>query len=388
MALASSLFRRPAAALLLAGTAWLLWKGPGLLHGRAHFGVWREGQGGQTAIGLSLSLNAAQAEERLSALDGTSVTVFLVPAQVALAPGLLGAGHELGLLGHPGRGLSRARRQLEALGGQVRLLKPGRYQPLTVAQARRAGLQPVWPGPAGPPEELLARAEPGGLLDLDGLGPAQVGSLLAELRARGYQPGPVGQLKGLRPETLRGLLQRLYRRVVDVPFDRKHGTVALTQRPRGLFRISKRPYDGPPLTLPDGRMLRAGMPAAELHIYSKRLVALAELSPLTGLRAVQSSLHDVAQALEEREEFNEVAFIYALTIFGSVLGPVGFQTEPLPDRRQARLMAVFFNLLRVLYGAKNTDSQVLLPGVIWMSRATLLSRYGRGGRRVRGTTPD
>ena len=90
----------------------------------------------------------------------------------------------------------------------------------------------------------------------------------------------------------------------------------------------------------------------------------------------------LAQALEERAEFRDVQFVYALTIFAGVLGPMGFQSQALPDVRQARVMAIFFNLLRVLYGAKNTDSQQLLPAVIWMSRSTLLARYGAHRRNT------
>ncbi len=367
--------------LLGGGLGVLAWKAlPALLLGRLQFGVLREGQGGQIAIGLSLS--GTPGPEVLAALDATPITVF-VPADSALVTDLSAAGHEVGLLARSSRDLAAGRARLTDLSGcDVGLLRSARFHLLTLLRVRQAGLRAVWPGRPGTVENLLANAEPGGLLDLTGLSATHIAELLARLRERGYQPGPVGALKGLRTETLRGLAQRLYRRVFDQHFDRRHGTVALTQRPRGLFRISRRGYDGPPLTLPGGDRFEPGTPAAELHIYSKRLVALAELSALTGLRGVQSSLYDVAQALEERLEFREVRLIYALTIFGGVLGTMGFQTEPLHDPRQARIMAVFFNLLRVLYGAKNTDSQVLLPGVIWMSREQLLERYGGGRRRA------
>ncbi|WP_456832106.1 YkoP family protein [Deinococcus sp. UYEF24] len=376
-------------ALLLGAAVWALWKGPGLLQGRAQFGVLREGQGGQVANGLSLRVVQAADQDVLAALEGTPITLFLAPSQGSQAAVLRAAGHELGLLAASSRTLKADHHRLEAhlAGAQghvpVSLVSVGHYHPLTLTHVRQAGLQAVWRGPTGDVAELLSLAEPGGLLDLSGLNAAQIRTLLAELRQRGYQPGPVGRLKGLRGETLRGLLQRLYRRFIDARFDQNHQSVALTQRPRALFRISRRPYEGPPLTLPDGRQFVTGAPAAELHIYSKRLVALAELSALTGLRGVQNSLHDVATALQEREDFQDVQFIYALTIFGGVLGAMGFRTEALPDRRQARIMAVFFNLLRVLYGAKNTDSQVLLPAVIWMDRSSLLTRYGQPGRKGR-----
>ena len=148
--------------------------------------------------------------------------------------------------------------------------------------------------------------------------------LLGTLRARDYRPGPLGTLEGLRTETLRGLLQRAYRRVFDASFDRQHRTLKLTQRARGLFRVSRRPYDGPVLTAADGTRFPPGAAATELHIHSKRLVALAERSALTGLRAVQGSLYDVAALLTGNPEYHEVQVVYALTIFGEVLTPLGF----------------------------------------------------------------
>lgn len=368
---------------------------PGLLHGRAQFGVLREGQGGQTAIGLSLSLpDPARIDpDLLRALEGTPISLLVgVGAASRDQPHvfseqltvLSAAGHQLGLIAGSSRSLKPDREALERQSGQaVTLTRPSRYHPLTLPRVRRAGLRAIWTGRPGTPETLLDGAEPGGLLNLNSLSAAEVRWLIVNLRERGYRPVPVGELKGLRTETLLGLLQRLYRRSVDARFDRAHNSVALTQRPRGLFRISRRPYAGPPLTLPDGSQFTAGAPSAELHIYSKRLVALAELSALTGLRGVQNSLYDVAQALEERPEFQDVQLIYALTIFAGVLGPMGFQSQPLSNARQARVMAVFFNLLRVLYGAKNTDSQQLLPAVIWMSRSALLARYGAPRRNAR-----
>ena len=385
------------------GFGFAVWRWlPELLHGRAQFGVLREGQGGQTAIGLSLSLPdpactdpAHTNADLLRALEGTPISLLVGVGAAPddrssdfseqLAP-LSAAGHQLGLLAGSSRRLKTDRETLERQSGQaVTLARPARYHPLTLPRVRRAGLRAIWTGRPGPPQVLLDSAEPGGVLNLDGLSAAELSWLLTNLRERGYQPVPVGELKGLRTETLRGLLQRLYRRLVDARFDRAHNSVALTQRPRGLFRISRRPYAGPVLTLPDGSQFVGGTPAAELHIYSKRLVALAELSALTGLRGVQNSLHDVAQALEERPEFRDVQLIYAVTIFAGVLGPMGFQSQALPDAQQARVMAVFFNLLRVLYGAKNTDSQQLLPAVIWMSRSDLLARYGAHRRNARNT---
>ncbi|MGI8747665.1 MAG: YkoP family protein, partial [Deinococcus sp.] len=249
---------------------------------------------------------------------------------------------------------------------------------------RRAGLRAVWRGLEGPPGALLDGAEAGGLLSLDRVSVAELPPLLATLWERGYRPGPVGELDGLRSETARGLLQRLWRAGVDDRFDRAHRVLRLTERARGLFRISRRSYPSPglPLAPPGGPPFPPGTPAAELHIHSKRLVALAELSALTAYRAFGESLRDVAAALQEREDYREVELVWALTLFHEVLPPLGFGLQALENPRRARLTAFFMNLLRVLYGAKNTGGRMIVPQLAWMSRGALLERYGRA------STPD
>ncbi|ULH14511.1 hypothetical protein MF271_10755 [Deinococcus sp. KNUC1210] len=380
--------RLPAAPLLVgAGALWsLLWL-PRLLQGRWHFGVLREGHGGSSQVGLLLDAAPWLAEpQRLEAATGRTRLSLLIRADDAQrfpagVRELADAGHELVLRAASGQAIARQRRALEDCAGTaVTLVLPAAYWPWTLRHLRRAGLRAVQPGLSGPLPALLEETEPGGLLNLSSLESPELSSLLATLGERDYKPSPLGALEGLRTETLRGLLQRIYRRVFDQAFDRQHHILKLTQRARALFRISRRPYDGP--VLQGERTYLPGTPAAELHIHSKRLVALAERSALTGLRAVQSSLYDVAKVLDEQEAYQDVQIVYALTIFAEVLTPLGFHSQPLDNPRTARIMAFFMNLLRVLYGAKNTDRRVILPQIIWMTRQELLTRYTRPARKV------
>ncbi|GGR25927.1 YkoP family protein [Deinococcus ruber] len=372
--------------LLGAGTLWaLLWL-PRLLQGRWHFGVLREGHGGSSQAGLLLGAAPWLAHpERLKTATGrTRLSLLVRAADAQRFPAgvreLADAGHELVLLAASGQPLAQQRRTLEDRAGtSVTLVLPAAYWPWTLRQLNRAGLRAVQPGLSGPLTALLEGAEPGSVLNLSALDGSDLSTLLTTLKEREYKPGPLGVLEGLRTETLRGLLQRIYRRVFDQAFDRQHHILKLTQRARALFRISRRPYDGP--VLQGERTYLPGTPAAELHIHSKRLVALAERSALTGLRAVQSSLYDVAKVLAEQEAYQDVQIIYALTIFAEVLTPLGFHSQPLDNPRTARIMAFFMNLLRVLYGAKNTDRRVILPQIIWMTREELLARYTRPARK-------
>ncbi|WP_425146465.1 YkoP family protein [Deinococcus sp.] len=369
---------------LLAAGLWSLL--PPLLQGRWQIGVLREGQGGSSQVGLLLSAGRwlRQPEALQRAVEGTRLSLLIRAGEAARFPAAVQAlsedGHEWVLLATPGA-LAAQRSVLERLSEQPpRLTVPlGGYWPWTLPLLRRAGMQALGGGRSGPLQTLLDGAEPGSILALDALDAEQLSQLLATLRAREYRPGPVGALEGLRSETLRGLLQRGYRRIFDAGFDRRHAILPLTQRARGLFRVSRQAYSGP--ALQGNPNYSPGMPAAELHIHSKRLVALAERSALTGLRAVQTSLYDVAKVLAEHPDYQDAQLIYALTIFAEVLTPLGFHSQPLNNPRTARVMAFFMNLLRVLYGAKNTDRRVILPQIIWMTRAELLERYQRPARR-------
>ncbi|MFC4454593.1 YkoP family protein [Deinococcus sonorensis] len=374
--------------LLVGGLALLTWKvWPGWWHGRAHMGVLREAPGGRPVLGLSVDggPDPALTPTLLRQLGRQPVTMFLTASSAAHHPDLtrqiVAAGYEIGLL-LESQDAAAQRAQLErTVGTPVRLGRvSGRYGWLTLSRMQRAGLQAVagFPAVAGPG----VPAEPGGLLtlrtDQDSL--TQLPDLLADLKRRGYQPMPVGQLEGLRSETVRGLLQRAWQATADRAFDRAHQVVPLTERARGLFRISARPYSGPPLQAAGGPLWRPGTPAAELHLHSKRLVAVADLSALTAYRAFRDSLQDVAAALQERPEFQQAQLIYGVTLFHEVLAPVGFEVQPLPDRRMASIMARFMDLLRRLYGARNVGRRVIHPHVVWMTRDTLMQRYGQSRR--------
>lgn len=353
-----------AAALPPAPSVWLP-----LLRAGAFGALWG-GDPGFPALGLTVPLRTApELRAALAALETRDVraTLLLPPALARLDPGGLRAatraGHEVAGWGAP---------------GELPLLEAVAGQPVTVwaleTPGPRAGLSRLHLGrphlarlaawgvrPLPPPSPTL---EPGAVVRVPG---AQLGEWLPRVAARGYRPGPVRELPGLRVAGPRDLALHLYRRAVDDRFARSHGVVPLTERADAVMRVAARP-------LPGGVPLPPGTPAAELHLHSPRLVGLTRRSPLLAYRAYQRSLRDVARALRERPELRGARVVFAVTLFHGPLEKSGFTLLPLPPLT-ARLYGLGFRLMRAVYGTAQAPSQTE-PKLAWMEREAFLARHG------------
>ncbi|MEW6422703.1 MAG: Sectered polysaccharide deacetylase, partial [Deinococcota bacterium] len=197
--------------------------------------------------------------------------------------------------------------------------------------------------------------------------PGELFQVLPRLRRRGYRPVPVRELPELRPATPRDLGLHVYRRLVDDRFERAHGVLPLTERADAVMRVAARPA---PAALP----FPPGTPAAELHLHSLRLVGLAQRSPLTGYRAYQRSLRDVARVLRERPELQDAQVVFAVTLFHRPLEQSGFTLLPLPPL-QAWAYGLGFRLMRRVYGTAAAPSETQ-PRLAWMVREAFLARHG------------
>lgn len=361
----------------------LAWGVPWLAMRRANFGVLREGHGGHPE--LALTFEGGPNDTTARALDalaehGARATFLFEPERARARPDLvrraLNEGHEVG--GHGVLGLRRGSARLAALGATVRVWRPPAYDATTAWRARRANVRLVGWSVRGTPSAVLDRLEPGAVVaftSADGLG-----EWVREASARGYTFVAVSDLQGARTETGRGLLVRLWRRAVDDRFDRSGHLDVLTRRARGLTRLGLAPYEGPPLTLPDGDVVRHGEPAAEIHVHSKRLVALADLGTFVGLRAFRDSLKDVAEQLQTNPKYAGVRVVFAFSLFHEVLAPLGFRSVRLESETKERVLAVGMNALKRLYGTR-TDRRVVRPQISWMDREAFLRKYGAPPKR-------
>jgi len=206
---------------------------------------------------------------------------------------------------------------------------------------------------AGPGGETTARALP---------------ELLAELQGRGFDPKPVGSLRGLRRGQWRDLPKRAWVATVDRVFDRVYRVEELNYGAHSVFRVAKGPFPGPAVELAGGRVLEPGAPAAELHLHSERMARAGEAGSLTAFRFFKRSMSDLARALRERPHLADVEAFWGVSLFQELLEPVGFRLVELPPARR-KFLGSYMYFLHRMYGG--TPLKRVWPRLVVIDRDTL-----------------
>jgi len=350
---------------------------------------------------------------------GVRATFFVLGERAAAHPELverlLSEGHELALHGWRHRhgwirapweayaDVVRGARELERLAGaRPRFFRPphGAYTWAQQAAIRKLGLTPVhwtveahdW-HPGYGPEDVVRRvvegvlpgggqiegAMPGDVIVMHDAGPggkttaAALPELLAELRRRGFDPKPLGSLRGLRRGRWRDLPKRAWMATVDRVFDRIYRVEELNYGAYSVFRVAKGPFPGPAVELANGRVLEPGATAAELHLHSERMARAGEAGSLTAFRFFKRSMSDLARALQERPHLADVEAFWGVSLFQEILEPVGFKLVELPPARR-KFLGAYMHFLHRMYGG--TPLKRVWPKLVVIDRDTLLQRYG------------
>lgn len=395
------------AAALYWGVPYLVWQWWGL-------GVVQRGLGSaRPELGLTFD-DGPDPRTTPAVLDalaeaGVRATFFVLGSRAERHPELIARlvdeGHELALHGWrhrhgwvrwPGEAYAdvvRGAQELERLtGAPPRFFRPphGAWTWAQRAAVRRLGLTPVhwtveahdWHPALGPEDvvrRVAERSHPGDVVVLHDAGPggkttaAALPGLLEELRARGFQPKPLGELRGLYRGRGRDLPKRAWAATVDRYFDRAYGVEELNYAAHSVFRVAKGPFPGPALELADGSRIEPGAPAAELHLHSERMARAGEAGSLTAFRFFKKSIPDLARALRERPHLGDVQVFWGVSLFQEILEPVGFRTVELPPARR-RFLGAYMHFLHRLYGG--TPLKRVWPKLVYIDRTTLLERYG------------
>lgn len=323
-------------------------RGQLLLQRAGAWGAWHGGDAGSRAVGVQVPVKAAR--DLRQVLDQTTPVTLLLSgaADYAELVPQAAAGHEIA-----GAGPIREWPLLSVLAG-----RPVQHWSAhgNAPALWRTGVRPL-PLPGN-------RPTPGGTLEVQ---PEDLTQALQEMRALGYQPGPVGALK-LRAATPRDLFEHLYGEWMEDSYARRIGAIDLSQRFDGVLKVAPLDHAPPPLPLP------FNTPTAELHLHSRKLVGLASHSPLTAYRAATRSLRDVAHALQTRPELATAQAVFAVSLFAGLLEKSGFELVELPPA-QAAWYGLGFRLLRLAYGTARTPSQDK-PRLAWMPREAFLGRFG------------
>lgn len=187
--------------------------------------------------------------------------------------------------------------------------------------------------------------------------------LLPRLKEYGYQPVRMDEME-LRPLGPRQGLERALQGSEE-RFDAKAEVYKAGYRYNNVLRLQKQQYHGPELP-----GYPQGTPCMWIHFESARLAAM---SPMQALRAFRETLKEAARVLEAHPD---VRFIYGMSYLGEGAKALGFEMHPLP-RRDELLSKVTTAWFSWLYRGELPKHLFSDPAqIVYMTRETLLSRYG------------
>jgi peptidoglycan/xylan/chitin deacetylase (PgdA/CDA1 family) len=154
-----------------------------------------------------------------------------------------------------------------------------------------------------------------------------------------------------------------------------------------IFRIRRRRYYGPPLTLPDGVILKKGDLVGELHLNNEMMIAALERakSPVQLAAALvkeaRQSMPVLSRFVMETEKYRDIKAVYGITMIYRGADPLGFMICDIKESLFGKVATLYLRMyMSVMHpkgkGRLKERRALLVPKRVVMSRAMLLEKYG------------
>jgi len=153
--------------------------------------------------------------------------------------------------------------------------------------------------------------------------------------------------------------------------------------PNGLLEVRFNRYHGKPITLPDGTAIHKNDPIIEIHFNNQTLLRMsADASIWDLLQMMAQDMRALAHWLQQPDFPIDARALYGVSLLSRGSRRLGFALHPRPKNLLTWFDRFFMNGLLVLYNDKGIGRLLqgttygTYPQELWMSRETLLQRYG------------
>jgi len=153
--------------------------------------------------------------------------------------------------------------------------------------------------------------------------------------------------------------------------------------PNGLLEVRFNRYHGKPVMLPDGPTIRGNDPIIEVHFNNQ---ALLRMSPDTSiwdiLQMMAQDMRALAHWMQQSDFPIDARALFGVSLLSRGSRRLGFTLRDRPKNLHTWFDRFFMNGLLVLYNDKGIGRLLqgttygMYPQELWMSRETLLRRYG------------
>jgi hypothetical protein len=152
-------------------------------------------------------------------------------------------------------------------------------------------------------------------------------------------------------------------------------------RPVGsVLFVGKTRYTGPDKAFADGTQLRTGHALGTLHFNNARIAALDAESPtalaFSFARLLRESLRTLSELGRDDGPFGDVTAFQGIGWWRQG-EKAGFVSEPFPEGRRKRFLALHIGLLVWAYAPAGSTAIVARPEprISWITRSTLIRRF-------------